>query len=71
MVGNSLHVVGLLERTSNKGLRPYIPPGEMPEGSRAIFHADHIPKGWFAADYVLHDSYEWFVCEKLMTGEKK
>ena len=54
------------------GLRPYIPPGEMPVGSRSIFHFDYIPEGWDTFEYILPESGEWFVCEKmLMTGEVK
>ena len=46
-------------------LRPYIPPDEMPLGTRLIFHREHIPLYWLAREYVLEDSNEWFVCEKI------
>ena len=54
------------------GLRPYIPPGEMPAGSRSIFHNLYIPEGWIVLEFVVKDSLGWFVCEKMMmTGEMK
>ena len=63
------------------GLRPYVPPGEMPVGTRLIFYGSHIPPGWvvyeavvdyLASDAVVQGSDQWFVCEKMMmTGEKE
>ena len=71
-MGNSLHVVGLLERTSNRGLRTYVPPGEMPVGSRSIFHVSYSPEGWVAVENIIPERGEWFVCEKVpMTEEMK
>ena len=54
-----------MAREPDKGLRPYVPPGEMPVGSRSIFHFDYIPEGWDTFEYILPESGEWFVCEKV------
>ena len=53
------------------GLRPYIPPAQMPVGTRLIFHESHIPSGWVVYEPVVLGSGQWFLCEKMMMTEKK
>ena len=52
------------------GLRPYIPPGEMPLGTRLIFHESHIPPGWVIYEPVVVGSGEWFLCERVGVTEE-
>ena len=46
-------------------LKPYILPDNLPVGTRLIFHRDFIPANWAAREYVLEESSEWWVCEKV------